>query len=144
MKLSTKGRYAVRIVLYIAADRSGKPVNKTEIGAAEDISPAYVEQILTILRGASLVRSHRGIKGGFTLTRDARDVTVADILTATEGPLSIVPCTTGECKRLSECVTSVMWMEANQALIDIFSSTTLEDLMKKAEERQRSGMMFNI
>ncbi len=144
MKLSTKGRYAVRIVLYIAADRSGKPVNKTAIGAAEDISPAYVEQILTILRGAGLVQSHRGIKGGFTLTREARDVTVADILTATEGPLSIVPCTTGECKRVSACVTSVMWMEANQALIDIFSSTTLEDLMKKAEERQRSGMMFNI
>lgn len=144
MKLSTKGRYATRIMLCIAMDTSGRPVNKTDIGASEDISPAYVEQILTILRGAGLVRSHRGIKGGFTLAKEPRTISVADILSATEGPLSIVPCVTGDCDRLRSCVTAHVWDRANESLVKIFAATSLEDLVKEANELQQSGIMFNI
>ena len=96
MKLSTKGRYATRIMLYLAIYSGQNPVRKHEIAAQEKISPDYVEQILMMLRGAGLVKSHRGAKGGFSLSRAAEAITMADILAATEGPLQIAPCSNTE------------------------------------------------
>ncbi len=145
MRLSTKGRYATRIMLYIAMHASERPVTKQEIGKAEHISPAYVEQILVALKGAGLARSHRGAKGGFSLAREAESISVADILEATEGTLSIVPCTTGECDRMPSCVASMVWRRASEALREIFAGTTLKDMAQDADTLQREhGMMFEI
>jgi len=93
MKLSTKGRYATRIMVYLAMQNSDSPCRKQDIAEAESISADYVEQILIRLKAAGLVTSHRGAHGGFSLTRPPSEVTVEAVLQATEGPLLLVACT---------------------------------------------------
>lgn len=114
-------------------------MTKTQIGKAEDISPAYVEQILTALRGARLVTSHIGSRGGFSLARDPNSITVADILAPTEGPLQIVPCAESHCSRASACATAAVWEKATRALEDVFAGTTLKDMAEDARARQDAG-----
>ena len=82
MSISTKGRYASRIVVFLASGPQGVPVNKHEIARAETISPAYVEQLMMALRVAGIVASHRGRAGGFSLARDHESISIADVLQA--------------------------------------------------------------
>ncbi len=134
MKLSTKGRYATRIMLYLAVHSGGVPSRKQEIAESESISADYVEQILIRLKAAGLVVSHRGAKGGFALARPAGDVTVADILLATEGPMTMVPCAAEGCLRATGCVTREIWQEAQDALECMFRGKTLASLVRRERE----------
>ena len=92
LTLSTKGRYATRIMIRLAQAPPGEPLCVQEITASEEIVAAYVEQILLSLKAAGLVRSHRGAKGGFSLARRPEAITVGQVLAATEGPVCLVPC----------------------------------------------------
>jgi Rrf2 family protein len=133
LTLSTKGRYASRIMVYLASrtDQS-KPARRQEIAEAEGISLDYVEQILMKLKAALLVNSHRGAKGGHSLGRDPESITVADVLTATEGDLTLSPCLTEPCERMSACVVRPIWERANAALKNVFVSVTIAELAKQA------------
>ena len=128
MRLSTKGRYATRMMIYLALHSDDGPVRKADMAKAEGISTGYVEQILLRLSCAGLVKGRRGVGGGFTLTHDPATVTVADILNASEGQIAIVPCTIGACERDEHCPAKDLWLRANQALINVFEGTTLKDL----------------
>ncbi len=133
IKISTKGRYAARIMIYLALHSSDNaPVQKQKIAKSENISPDYVEQLLLKLRTASLVKSHRGIKGGFTLARPAELITIADVISATEGPLSLVSCADEKCPRAAACVTKPIWDAATYAIQKIFSSACIADLADQA------------
>ena len=133
IRLSTKGRYAVRILVRIAlADDATKPSRKQDIARAEGISAHYVEQILMKLKTAGLVRSFRGTKGGFTLEKSPDKITVAKVLNVTEGSLSLAPCFTEGCSRIPICTTRAMWKKAGDALNSIFSETTVADLANEA------------
>ena len=134
MKFSTRGRYAARIMLYLAVHRAEGSLRKQAIAEAESISPDYVEQILIRLKAAGLVVSQRGAKGGFALARAADDITVADILLATEGPFAIVPCQDEGCRQTSGCVTREIWQEAQQALESVFGAKTLGAMVRRASE----------
>lgn len=116
LRISTKGRYAARILVYLALHEDSAPSPKQEIADAEGISADYVEQILTKLRSGGLVRSHRGARGGFSLARAPGAITMADVLAASEGPIELVPCEGEECPRTSMCVTRMVWHEASRAL----------------------------
>ncbi len=138
MKLSTKGRYATRIMVYLAMQEQGIPCRKQQIAEAEGISADYVEQILIRLKAAGLVTSHRGARGGFSLTRPAVDVTVEEVLQATEGPVTLVACGDEGCDRETICVTRRVWRAAEAALSAVFSGTVIEDLAEAARDVGKS------
>ena len=138
IKLSTKGRYATRILVRLAMQKSDKPYRKQEIAEAEGISADYVEQILIRLKAAGLVASHRGARGGFSLIRDPVEVTVEEVLVATEGPLALVTCAEEGCKRETICVTQRVWRDAEAALLKVFSGTVIADLAKVATQLAES------
>jgi Rrf2 family transcriptional regulator, iron-sulfur cluster assembly transcription factor len=134
MRLSTKGRYAARIMLFLALHQDEGSSRKQAIAAAESISADYVEQILIRLKAAGLVVSRRGAKGGFALARPADTITLADILRATEGPLAVVPCAEAGCQQVAGCVTREIWREAQRALEDLFEGKTLNAMERRARE----------
>jgi Rrf2 family protein len=145
MKLSTKGRYATRIMVYLAVQQQGVPCRKQEIADAEGISADYVEQILIRLKAAGLVTSHRGARGGFSLTRAPETVTVEEVLQATEGPVTLVPCEDEACVRESICVTRGIWRKAEEALSAVFSGSTIAELaVSAAELRESKSLTYDI
>ena len=92
MKISTKGRYAIRLMLDIAKYSAGGNVSLKDVSARQDISLKYLEQIVNMLSHAGLVRSQRGAQGGYRLARSAEEITVGDILRVTEGDIAPVSC----------------------------------------------------
>lgn len=131
MTISSKGRYASRIMVYLASKPAGATITKHEIAEAEGISAAYVEQLMLPLRLAGLVASHRGRAGGFSLARDPDTITIADVLRAVEGPVQVAPCNDlHACGRAAECPTRGVWQEAADLLDHLFSGTTVSDLLR--------------
>jgi Rrf2 family protein len=129
MTISTRGRYATRMVVLLAGRPSGESMTKTQIAEAESISPGYVQQLMMALRLAGIVESHRGREGGFSLSRPADKITVADVLRAVEGDITPAPCqTSGHCDRVADCPTRPVWEEAAALLNDLFSRTTIRSL----------------
>ena len=107
MKISTKGRYALRLMLDLALAEAGEPVPLRDVARRQEISDKYLEQIVTPLSRSGLVRSVRGAGGGYLLTRDAAEYTVGEILRPLEGSLAPVSCVDGSecCGRAARCVT---------------------------------------
>ena len=131
MRISTKGRYALRLMLDLAMDNSGKPVRIREIAKKQGISDKYLEQIISTLNKAGFVRSHRGPQGGYQLARSPKDYTVGEILRLTEGPLSPVDCvdeTLFDCPRKGSCATAILWMKLDEAISGVVDNIRLEDL----------------
>jgi Rrf2 family protein len=139
LKISTKGRYATRIMVYLALRNGEGPARKREIAEAEGIADDYVEQLLSRLRTAGLVISRRGAQGGFLLSRDPGEITVADVIACTEGTVSLVSCIEEGCDRASKCVTRPLWQEANDALLAIFSRETIAGLARQASRIKEPG-----
>ncbi len=130
--ITTKGRYATRIMVYLARFEGGRPATKFEIGRHEGISPNYVEQIITRLRAAGYVNSHRGRRGGFSLATDPAAVTVADIVRAVEGDPDAIPCLRQTCGREVTCPTSWVWRRASAAVEQTLAGITLSELVAEA------------
>ena len=145
LKLSTKGRYAVRIMTYLATQPEGIPLRKQDIAEAEGISPDYVEQILMRLRSAGLVASHRGARGGFTLARPPAGITVLEALTATEGAVQMAPCSKTACERDTVCASRPVWKAAEDAVAAVFSRTTIARLAESvADIRANKQISYDI
>mgnify|MGYP001564993437 CR=1 FL=1 len=142
MQLTTKGRYATRIMVNLTVHNHEKPVQKNEIAREEGMSPDYVAQLLLKLKAAGLVQSHRGVRGGFTLSCDPAKISAARVLEAVEGPIAIVPCLSRSCLRQSKCATRTLWRKANAALLGVLEGTSLADMAKQSSELQAS--LFEI
>ena len=133
MKISTKGRYALRLMLDLAMDTSGEPVRIKDVAERQEISVKYLEQIVSILAKAGYVRSIRGPQGGYRLAREPEDYTVGMILRLTEGSLTPVECAEAEpgaCSREDTCVTRKLWKELDEAIHSVVDKYTLEDLVQ--------------
>lgn len=133
MKISTKGRYALRLMLDIATYNTGVPVSIKDIAKRQTISEKYLEQIISILNKAGYVRSIRGAQGGYVLKKNPEEYTVGDILRLTEGDLSPVSCVgenSTECDRKDACVTARIWEKMNEAINDVVDNITLADLIE--------------
>jgi Rrf2 family protein len=141
MPLSTKGRYAARIMVCLASHTGTRPATKHQIGAAENISADYVEQIMIRLKAAHLVKSHRGRNGGFSLARDPDSITLAQVLKAVDGPVCPVPCLVTECERASSCPTRPVWQKAAKAVDELFSTTTIGQMARDAGLCQASTFL---
>lgn len=137
MKISTKGRYALRLMLGIALSVGGRPVSLRDIARRENISDKYLEQIVTPLTRGGLVRSVRGAGGGYLLTREPEEYTVGEILRALEGSLAPVPCAEdpSSCDRAELCVTLEVWEEISRAVNQVVDNITLADLITRYHEK---------
>ena len=134
MKISTKGRYALRMLIDLAEHQNDGFIALKDIAERQGISKKYLEQIIGKLTKAGLVESVRGAKGGYHLTRSDEEITVEDILKATEGSLAPVACAEdeGRCQNYCDCVTSFIWTEIYKATISVVSSITLRDLAERS------------
>lgn len=133
MKISTKGRYALRLMLDLAMHQEGDPVRIKDIAARQDISAKYLEQIVSVLVKAKYVRSVRGPQGGYHLAKKPEEYTAGSIIALIEGDLSPVSCLEDEvnrCPRQSVCVTLRLWKELDQAIHEVLDRYTLADLME--------------
>jgi Rrf2 family protein len=142
MSISTRGRYAARIMVLLASRPDRPSLTKREIAEAEGITPAYVQQLMLALRMAGLVASHRGREGGFSLSRPAETITLADVLCAVEGEIMPAPCrSAGHCERAAWCPTRPLWQKAADLLDGLFSGTTVADLAAKQAEGDMAGWL---
>lgn len=133
MLISSRGRYALRVMIDLAEHDDGAYIPMKEVAQRQDISLKYLERILPILVSAKLVEGLHGKGGGYRLTRKPEDYRISEILRLTEGnlaPVACLECNAEKCKRTAECRTLPMWMELNRRVNEYLDSVTIADLMK--------------
>ncbi len=139
MKISTKGRYALRMMLEFAMHPQ-ECTKISQVAQRQQISVKYLEQIVTVLCKAGYVKSMRGAQGGYRLSRDAADYTVGEILRLTEGSLSPVACLEDEknlCKRADSCATLGIWKQLEDAISNVVDHATLADLVEEQKKKEQ-------
>lgn len=137
MKISTKGRYALRLMLDIAINGTAAPVRLKDAAKRQSISVKYLEQIISLLVRAGYVKSVRGPQGGYRLVKKPQDYTVGMILRQAEGSMAPVACLENEsadCDRRGTCVTLRIWKELDEAIHGVLDKYTLADLVGWQEE----------
>ena len=138
MKISTKGRYALRLMIDLAENSSGNPVSLKDVAKRQGISDKYLEQIISVLNKAGYVRSVRGAQGGYLLKNNPEAYTVGMILRQTEGSLAPVSCIEDDeiiCDRQEQCVTSIVYKKINDAISNVVDNITLQDLVDWQSEK---------
>ncbi len=132
MKISTKGRYALRMLLDLAQHRADGYIALKDVAERQSISKKYLEQIVPLLNKADLLKTNRGYQGGYALAKDPDKYTVGEILRVTEGSLSPVSCLQyleNDCPRAAECVTLPVWKGLYKAITDYLDGVTLQDII---------------
>ena len=138
MKISTKGRYALRLMLDLAINNTGEFIPLKNVSERQDISVKYLEQIITVVVKAGFVKGLRGSRGGYKLAKKPEDYTVGMILRLTEGSLAPVACLDDEintCERACDCITLGLWQELYDAINGVVDNITLADLIERAEKQ---------
>lgn len=134
MKLSTKGRYGVKAMVELAINYGGAPLSIKTISKRQNISEYYLEQLFSPLRKAKLITSIRGAQGGYVLSREPKDITVAEIMYVLEGPIEIAECIEGvSCDNLDCCATRLLWAKIKNSIDDVMKSVTLQDIVNDYE-----------
>lgn len=132
MKLSTKGRYALRAMVDLAAHSEDGPVPRKEIAARQDISPHYMEQLFAKLRDAGLIEAIRGPGGGYLLAKAPDQITAGEVVRAVEDILAPVPCLgpnpDQQCERAAKCPTRRIWKELGERVSEYLDSMTVAEL----------------
>ena len=136
--VSTKGRYALRVMIDLAAHNDGSFVPLAEIAERQGISEKYLESILVVLSRAGFLQSLRGKGGGYRLSRAPEEYTADEIVCLAEGTLAPVTCMKdGEsCERAGQCPTRPMWEGLDRVITEYLSRWTVADLLKNAQEMQ--------
>jgi Rrf2 family protein len=146
MKLSTRIRYGVRLMLSLAESWGKGPVFLKDIAHEEDISEKYLSLIIIPLRTKGLVNSLRGAHGGYTLARSPETITLEQIVEAIEGKPSLVDCVGNAlaCPRSEDCVTRDIWAILGQRISETLQSISLERLVQMKRDRNEKGMTYSI
>ena len=131
MKISTKGRYALAIMLDLAMNNPKEYIALKDIATRQEISIKYLEKIIAILNKAGYVKSSRGNAGGYKLARKPDEYKVGDILRTAEGDLAPTTCIQEGCHKQDSCLTYAFWQGLDNAIENYVDSKTLEDLIKK-------------
>ena len=143
IRISTRGRYALRAMLDLAQHANNGPVSRQEIADRQEISADYVAQLFRHLQSAGLAEGVKGPGGGYRLARDAARISVGDIVRAMEGPVALVQCVcpggdeTPACDRVDRCVTHLLWSQISEAVTGLLDGVTLQDLAEQAAQIAR-------
>jgi Rrf2 family protein len=138
MKISTKGRYALRMLLDLAFHQQDGYVALKDIAARQKISKKYLEQIVPVLNKSNVLQANRGFQGGYRLVHSPSEYTVGDILRLTEGTLAPISCLDANpqgCERRAECITFPMWQGLNKVITDYLDHITLQDIIDDYQAR---------
>jgi Rrf2 family protein len=147
MKISTKIRYGTRAMVELAVRYGEGPIELKEIAKKENISLKYLEQVINPLRADGLVKAVRGAKGGYSLAKPPSEICLYDVIETLEGPLNLLDCLhdTKACQKVSSCVTREIWKAVSDAMSKIFYSVTLEDMVNRKREMEKSSLpMYQI
>lgn len=129
MKISTKGRYGLRVMFDLALSCAEHPVSLSEIAARQKISTNYLEQLMILLKRAKLVRSVRGVQGGYMLSRQPSEITVGEVLIALEGSLAPTDCIASACETAEgDCVPRMVYARIYDGILDVVNNLTLQDM----------------
>ena len=139
MKISTKGRYGLTVMIELAKRVGDGPVSLKTIAKDNNLSEHYLEQLVPPLRNAGLVKSVRGAYGGYMLAKDSKEITAGDIIRILEGPITPVEGIEDE-----EPAKQALWMRVRDAVKDVLDTTTLDDLSKYGEDDSQEPYMFYI
>jgi len=134
MKISTKGRYAIRMLLDLAEHKNDGFISLKEVAERQEISKQYLEHIVSLLNTSDILRANRGKNGGYMLARDPSECTIGEILRITEGSLAPVACLddkTNLCKRAAFCKTLPMWNGFYKIITEYFDGITLQDILNQ-------------
>ena len=145
MKISTKGRYALRMMLDLAEHQSDGYVALKDIAHRQHISKKYLEQIVPILNRSEILKTNRGFQGGYRLAKSPDKYTVGEILRMTEGSLAPVACLDHEpveCERSNECATLPIWQGLYRVITEYVDSITLQDIIDQHREREIDNYMI--
>ena len=135
MRISTRGRYGTRLMVDLAQHFTDGPIPLGEISKRQELSAKYLEQLIILLKGAGLIRSARGRRGGYMLARKPENITVGEIVETLEGRLAVVDCVTepGLCYRSSQCPTRDIWVRVTDVLKNQLFSLTLQDILQESK-----------
>ncbi|MFP4365166.1 MAG: RrF2 family transcriptional regulator [Spirochaetia bacterium] len=137
MRITTKGRYAVRAMINLCINENGSPISIKSIAQQEEISPEFLEQIFFKLKKSGIISSTRGPGGGFRLNKKMEEITIYELFDAVEEGLQFTPCTncsTSEvCNKVSTCVSHILWRKISTSLIKDLENTSLADLMEEGK-----------
>lgn len=129
MNITTKGRYALRIMIDLAGQKDGNPVSLKGISERQGISMKYLEAIASVLNKAGLIASSRGKNGGYRLTRVPEEYSIGEILRQTEGSLAPVSCLESGCPNSEGCITLPLWAGLDRRIDDYLNRVTLGDVL---------------
>lgn len=148
MKLSTRGRYGLKAMFDLALLYGNGPISLSAIAERQAISVNYLEQLITPLRKAMLVKSVRGAQGGYMLARAPKEITVGEILTILEGPLAPTDCVVEEetyaCDHSKYCVTKVIYEQIYESINKVVNHITLQHMIDDYSENQDQSIIHNI
>ena len=138
MKLSTKGRYAARLMLDLAVNYGGGFVHLKDVARRQGISRKYLGHLIPPLKKAGLVSSNRGAHGGYRLAKAPGDISLGEIISAVEGDLALVECVAAPevCDRVGSCVTRDIWEMTGERIMELLDSVTLQDMVDQHRRKQ--------
>lgn len=139
MKLSTKGRYGVKAMVDLAVNHDGKPVSIKSISQRQNISEYYLEQLFAPLRRAEFIKSVRGAQGGYILNKEAKDITVLDIMDVLEGPIEVSDCLdNNDCDNMDYCATRTVWVKMKDSIDSVLGAITLQNIVDDYQTNKES------
>lgn len=139
MKISTRGRYALRVVIDLATQNSNDFIPLRDIAQRQEISMKYLEQIMRMLNKADIVESYRGKQGGYKLKKTPSEITAFDVLSASEGNFKCVSCieNSSNCSRCSECYTIHFWEELSSVIIDYLKTHKIQYIIQTSDTKNK-------
>jgi len=146
MRVSTKGRYGIRACLELAGRYGRGAVRISEIARAQDVPEKYLAQIIPTLRKSGMVKSVRGARGGYMLSRPPGEIRMGEIVESLEGSVAPVECVMDPpaCGRVSHCPARVFWLRVRDSLWESMNSLSLEDLLKMESEKGPESFIYDI
>jgi Rrf2 family protein len=146
IRISTKGRYGTRFMLELALNYGQRPLLLKDVAKKEEISEGYLQHIVDTLKGANLIHSSRVGHGGYTLTRSPSEINLREILNSLEGSIDLAECIHKPeiCSRAPECPTRDIWAEIGEKLSKSLEETTLEDMVKRTQQKGEHYFLYEI
>lgn len=146
MRISTRSRYGIRLMINLAANYNKRNVFLKDIAREEEISEKYLSQIVIPLRRAGLISASRGVHGGYTLAKSSKEIAAKEIVEALEGDLDLIECSRNQdaCNRVAGCASRGLWEGLSDKITEYLSSVTLDDLLKIKLEKLSKTMEYSI